>query len=108
LRRRETEYRGDRPAPQIRGRTVVIVDDGLATGSTMRAAVAATQQLEPARIIIGVPVGAPRTCSELAHLVSALVCPLRPKSFVAVGQGYRDFSATEDDEVRRLLAERPC
>lgn len=108
LRRREREYRGDRPAPQLHGRTVVIVDDGLATGSTMRAAMAAVQRMEPARVIVAVPVGAPETCAELAPLVSALVCPLRPKAFLAVAQGYRDFSPTEDDEVRRLLAERAC
>jgi putative phosphoribosyl transferase len=105
LRRREAEYRGGRAVPPIRDRTVILVDDGLATGSTMRAAIAAVQRMMPARIVVAVPVGASRTCAELAPLVSALICPLQPKPFLAVGQGYQDFSPTEDDEVRRLLAE---
>jgi putative phosphoribosyl transferase len=105
LRRRETEYRSGRPAPRIRDRTVILVDDGLATGSTMRAAVTAVRLMKPARVVVAVPVGASRTCVELAALVDVLVCPLRPQPFLAVGQGYHDFSPTEDDEVRRLLAE---
>jgi putative phosphoribosyl transferase len=107
LRRREKAYRGERPAPEVRGRTVVLVDDGLATGSTMRAALAALRRSRPGRVVVAVPVGAPQTCAEIAALVDELVCPLRPDPFGAVAQGYRDFSATTDEEVRRLLEEHP-
>jgi putative phosphoribosyl transferase len=103
LRRREVAYRGDRPAAALRGRTVIVVDDGLATGSTMRAAVAAVRQGDPARLVVAVPIGAARTCRELAALVDEVVCPWQPHRFWAVAQGYRDFSQTEDAEVQRLL-----
>jgi predicted phosphoribosyltransferase len=103
LRRREAEYRAGRSAPSIRDRTVVLVDDGLATGSTMRVAIAAARRMGPARIVVAVPVGAAPTCAELEREVDALVCLLRPAPFRAVGQAYRDFSATTDAEVRRLL-----
>jgi putative phosphoribosyl transferase len=106
LRRRESAYRGERPAVEIRDRTVIVVDDGLATGSTMRAAVAAVRQGAPARLVVAVPIGAPRTCAELAAAgngVDEVVCPWQPQQFWAVGQGYRDFRQTEDAEVQRLL-----
>jgi len=105
LGRRESLYRGDRPAPELRGRTVILVDDGLATGSTMRAAVAAVRQHQPARIVVAVPVAAPETYAEFTSEVDEIVSPLTPENFRAVGQGYEDFPQTSDDEVRRLLAE---
>jgi predicted phosphoribosyltransferase len=103
LARREREYRRDRPPLDLRGRTVVLVDDGLATGSTMKAAVKAARTLEPARIVIAVPVGASDTCRELAELADEVVCAHTPEPFSAVGLWYRDFSQTTDDEVRDLL-----
>jgi putative phosphoribosyl transferase len=104
LQRRELSYRGARPAPQLQGRTVILVDDGLATGATMRAAVAALRQRGVAKIAVGVPVGAPSTCRALAHKVEEIVCAISPESFIGVGQYYEDFSQTSDDEVRDLLA----
>jgi predicted phosphoribosyltransferase len=103
LRRREGAYRGDRPGADLTGRTVIVVDDGLATGSTMRAAVRALRQAGPAGIVIAVPIGAPRTCAELSAEVDEVVCPWQPQRFWAVGQGYRDFGQTSDEEVTRLL-----
>jgi len=103
LQRRETEYRGARPAPDVRGRTVILVDDGLATGSTMRAAVAALRALGPARIVVAVPVAAPATCDDLRREVDEIVCFATPEPFMAVGRFYDDFSQTTDDEVRALL-----
>ena len=102
--RREREYRGDRPAPDVRGRTVILVDDGLATGSTMRAAVAALRKLEPAKIVVAVPVAVRSTCEELAEEVDEVVCARTPEPFYAVGEWYADFSQTTDEEVRDLLA----
>lgn len=102
--RREREYRGDRPEPDVRGRTVILVDDGLATGSTMRAAVAALRKLQPASIVVAVPVAAPATCAELAKEVDGIVCALTPEPFHAVGVWYEEFSQTTDEEVRELLA----
>jgi putative phosphoribosyl transferase len=102
--RREREYRGDRPAPDVRGRTVILVDDGLATGSTMRAAVAALRKLEPAKIVVAVPVAVRSTCEELAEEVDEVVCARTPAPFYAVGEWYADFSQTTDEEVRDLLA----
>lgn len=102
--RREKEYRGDRPAPNVRGRTVILVDDGLATGSTMRAAVAAVRKLQPARIVVAVPVAVRLTCAELAEEVDEVVCAHTPEPFYAVGQWYAEFSQTTDEEVRELLA----
>ncbi len=104
LRRRELSYRGDRLAPAVEGRSVILVDDGLATGSTMRAAVAAVRQQQPARIIVAVPVAAPSTCEELRGEVDDLICVLTPEPFQAVGLWYQDFSQTTDDEIRALLA----
>jgi predicted phosphoribosyltransferase len=103
LRRREREYRDDRGAPDVRGRTVILIDDGLATGSTMRAAVAALRQRQPARIVVAVPVAAPATCEEMGELVDDIVCARTPEPFRAVGLWYEDFSQTSDEEVRELL-----
>ena len=103
LERRERAYRGSRPAPQLAGRTVILVDDGLATGSTMRAAAAALRQQQPARIVIAVPVSAPETCDEFRSEVDEIICAATPGSFRGVGQWYEDFSQTPDDEVHRLL-----
>ena len=103
LERRERLYRGERPAYNIRGRTVILVDDGIATGATMHAAVAAIKQRQPTRIIIAVPTAAPSTCDEFAVEVDELVCVIRPEPFIAVGYWYGQFSQTSDEEVRRLL-----
>jgi putative phosphoribosyl transferase len=103
LERREHLYRGSRPPVVLAGRTVILVDDGLATGSTMRAAVAAIRQQQPARIIVAVPVGASSTCDEMSGVADSVVCLRRPDPFVAVGLWYRDFSETPDSEVRELL-----
>ena len=102
--RREREYRGDRPEADVRGRTAILVDDGLATGSTMRAAVAALRKLQPARIVVAVPVAAPSACAELAPEVDDIVCRGTPEPFYSVGQWYGEFSQTTDEEVRELLA----
>lgn len=110
LARRESAYRGDRQAAQIRGRTAVLVDDGLATGATMRAAVAAVRRQDPIRVVVAVPVGAEATSRALQEEADLVVCVWTPAPFLAVGQAYRDFRATSDDEVRSLLAagrERP-
>jgi putative phosphoribosyl transferase len=104
LLRREREYRGGRPPPDVRGRTVILVDDGLATGSTMRAATTAVRQLGPARVVVAVPVGAPATCEALRAEADEVVCLQTPSSFHAVGEFYEDFSQTGDDEVKALLA----
>jgi putative phosphoribosyl transferase len=104
LGRREQIYRDGRPAPDISGRTVILVDDGLATGATMRAAVAALRQLGAAKIVVAVPVGAADTCREIEQEVDETVCAMAPEWFQAVGQFYEDFSQTSDDEVRQLLA----
>jgi len=104
LKRREHDYRGDRPAPEVRGRTVILVDDGLATGATMRAAAAALRQQGAAKIIVAVPVGAPITCHEIRSAADEVVCLQTPGSFMGVGQYYEDFSQTTDEEVRELLA----
>lgn len=104
LRRRDAAYRGDRLPPDVRGRTVVVVDDGLATGATMRAAVAALRAQEPAELVVAVPVAARETVDALAADVDRVVCPLLPEPFQAVGLWYDDFTQTEDDEVRDLLA----
>jgi putative phosphoribosyl transferase len=103
IERREHEYRGERPYPQLRGRTVVLVDDGLATGASMRAAVRALSQFEPSEIVVAVPVSAPDTCAKLAREVDEVICAETPETFAAVGEWYRDFQQTTDDEVRQLL-----
>jgi putative phosphoribosyl transferase len=101
--RRERLYRGDRPFPDVRGKTVILVDDGLATGSTMRAAVAELRQLGPERVVVAVPIAAPSTCEELSAEVDDIVCAATPEPFHAVGLWYEDFSQTTDEEVRELL-----
>lgn len=103
LIRRERIYRGERQPIEVQGRTVILVDDGLATGSTMRAAVMALRQREPARIVIAVPTAAPDTCSELRAEVEGIVCAMMPEPFSSVGMWYEDFSQTSDEEVRDLL-----
>jgi putative phosphoribosyl transferase len=103
LARREDAYRAGRPAPDPRGRTVILVDDGLATGSTMRAAVAALRRLEPARIVVAVPVAAAATCAELRDEADEVVCARTPEPFIAVGLWYEDFRPTTDEEVCELL-----
>jgi putative phosphoribosyl transferase len=105
LRRREQVYRGDRPPIDVRDRVVILVDDGLATGSTMRAAVEAVRRQRPARVIVAVPVGGVESCRRLARIADQVVCVWIPRYFNAVGQAYRDFSSVSDDEVRRVLAE---
>jgi putative phosphoribosyl transferase len=104
LERREQTYRDGRPAPDLHGRTVILVDDGLATGATMRAAIAALRQLGAAKIVVAVPVGAADTCRELQDEVDETVCAIAPEWFQAVGQFYEDFSQTSDEEVSELLA----
>lgn len=104
LDRRECAYRGDRPPSDVKGKTVILVDDGLATGSTMRAAAAALRQQGPARIVVAVPVSAPQTCDEYRMGVDEVVCAATPHPFHAVGMWYEDFPQTTDQEVRGLLA----
>jgi len=103
LERREQLYRGTRPAPEISGHDLILVDDGIATGSTVRAAVMALRQLEPARIVVAAPVVALSTARELRREVDELVAVMTSASFNAVGQWYEDFSQTTDEEVRELL-----
>lgn len=103
LERREQSYRGHRAPIGLTGKTVILVDDGLATGSTMRAAVMAVRLQQPARVIVAVPVGAPQTCELLAGEADDVVCARQPDPFVAVGLWYRDFTPTTDREVRALL-----
>jgi putative phosphoribosyl transferase len=105
LERRERAYRKDRPELDLRGRTAILVDDGLATGSTMRAAAFALKEMGPRRLIVAVPVAARETCDELRGEVDEVVCVLTPEPFLAVGLWYEDFAQTSDDEVRRLLDE---
>jgi predicted phosphoribosyltransferase len=104
LERRERAYRGDRPFPNVRGQMAILVDDGLATGSTMRAAAEALRQQGPARLIVAVPAGSPRTCDEFRAEVDEVICAITPEPFYAVGLWYDDFAQTTDDEVRALLA----
>jgi putative phosphoribosyl transferase len=103
LHRREQAYRGERPPVDVAGRTVLVIDDGLATGATMRAAVRAVRMRAPARVVVAVPVAAAGTCAALGPEVDEVVCALRPSDFRSVGGWYDDFSATTDDEVRRCV-----
>jgi putative phosphoribosyl transferase len=104
LARREAIYRGGRPPRDVRGKTVILVDDGLATGSTMRAAVTALRRQEPARIVVAVPIGARSTCDEVKKIADQCICAVTPDHFRAVGLWYDDFEQTDDDEVCSLLA----
>jgi predicted phosphoribosyltransferase len=104
LERREREYRGDSPPPEVRGRIVILVDDGLATGATMQAAIKALRQQQPARIVVAVPTASTETCNELRAKVDDVICATTPEPFYAVGLWYKDFSQTTDEEVRDLLA----
>jgi len=103
LERRERSYRGDRAFPDLTGKTIVLVDDGLATGATMRAAVEALRLERPARIVVAVPVASPETCDAFRGIADDIVCALTPEPFLAVGQWYEDFSQTTDEEVHELL-----
>lgn len=103
LERRERLYRGTRPPLVLANKTVILVDDGLATGSTMRAAVMAVRHQNPARLVVAVPVGAVSTCDELGREADEVVCLRTPEPFIAVGLWYRDFTPTSDNEVRTLL-----
>lgn len=103
LKRREKEYRGDRPLPEITNRVVIVVDDGLATGASMRAALKDLGSQDPARLIVAVPVGAPEVCRALSREASEVICLMQPRFFNAVGNWYRKFTQTTDQEVRDLL-----
>jgi putative phosphoribosyl transferase len=104
LHRREQAYRGGRPPIDIAGKTVILVDDGIATGASMRAAVRAVRAAEPAQVVVAVPVGPPSACRELAEEADDVVCATMPPGFEAVGQVFEDFHQVTDDEVRELLA----
>lgn len=103
LERRERAYRDDRPPPDVKGRVVILIDDGLATGSTMRAAAASLRLQKPGRIVVAVPVSSPETCDEFRSEVDEIVCAVTPEHFQGVGLWYEDFSQTSDEEVRELL-----
>ena len=103
LERRERQYRGNRPAPAVAGRVAILVDDGLATGSSMRAAVEALRNLKPARIVVAVPVGSSQTCRSLELDADEVVCAMAPEDFQAVGLWYEDFRQTSDEEVHAAL-----
>lgn len=103
LDRRDQVYRAGRAALDVRDRVVILIDDGLATGSTMKAAVEAVRAQHPARIVVAVPVGAASTCREIAAVADQIVCPRAPENFAAVGEWYHDFLPTSDEEVRGLL-----
>ena len=103
MRRRQRAYRGDRPVPRVNGRTVILADDGLATGSTMRAAVRSLRLRRAARIVVAVPAASPEVCEEIGKEVDEIICEITPESFEAVSLCYQDFSPTTDDEVRDLL-----
>jgi predicted phosphoribosyltransferase len=104
LARRESAYRDGRPRPEIRGKVVILVDDGLATGSTMRAAAEAVRKFDPARVVVAVPVGAADTCRAFRGVADEVVCADTPEPFFGVGAWYDDFGQTTDGEVRDLLA----
>ncbi|HKG90721.1 MAG TPA: phosphoribosyltransferase [Gemmatimonadaceae bacterium] len=104
LARREQRYRGGRPFPDVRGKTVVLVDDGLATGATMAAAAAALRAQNPTGLVVAVPVSSPETCDAFRDIVDDIICAVTPEPFYAVGLWYEDFSQTTDEEVHELLA----
>ena len=103
LERREQVYRGDRPMPEVSDRTVILADDGIATGSTLRAAVAILREQEPERIVVAVPVAPPASCEQLKTVVDELICLVTPDRLYSIGQWYQDFSQTTDAEVCQLL-----
>jgi predicted phosphoribosyltransferase len=105
LERRNVLYRQNKPLPAVKGKTVIIVDDGLATGATMRAAVESLRQLQAQRIIVSVPVGSSSACKLLAAVADEVICPYQPEPFYGVGQWYMDFSQTSDEEVQEILAQ---
>jgi predicted phosphoribosyltransferase len=105
LERQQSRYRQDRPPLDVRGGTVILVDDGLATGSTMLAAVEALRRQQPRRIVAAVPVGAPESCSELAAAADDVVCACQPRGFKSVGAWYDDFAPISDEEVEKWLAD---
>src|ERR1700726_1255747 len=104
LARRERLYRGGRPPPDVRGRTAILVDDGLATGATMHAAIEALRQQKPARIVVAVPTASPEACEEMKAKADDVICAITPEPFHAVGRWYQDFSQTTDEEVSVLLS----
>ena len=103
LARQERLYRGSRPVPDVQGKTVILVDDGLATGATMQAAIKALRQMHAKSVVVAVPVAAPETCEKLREEADDIICAVTPDPFYAVGLWYRDFSQTADEEVRELL-----
>jgi putative phosphoribosyl transferase len=103
LQRREQLYRGDRPAPEVRDRTIIIIDDGLATGASMRAAVAGLRAQHPARIVVAVPIAAENVCEAFRTEVDEIICAITPEPFYGVGRWYENFSQITDQEVRILL-----
>jgi predicted phosphoribosyltransferase len=105
LTRRENLYRGDRRSPDVMNRAIILVDDGLATGASMRAAIAGLRTLQPARIVVAVPVAAPEACDTLRRDADEIVCGVTPDPFYGVGRWYEDFSQVTDEEVRMLLQE---
>jgi predicted phosphoribosyltransferase len=104
LKRREAEYRGDLPFPNVKNKIIILVDDGIATGATMRAAIKALRLLKPKNIIVAVPVAEKSMCDQITTIADILVCPLRPDIFYAVGHWYEEFPQTTDSEVHQLLA----
>jgi len=105
LERQERAYRGDRAPLEVAGKTVLLVDDGLATGATMRAAVRALREGKPSKVVVAAPTGAPDTCRELAAEADEVVCAMMPAQFRGVGRWYQDFTQTSDEEVEELLAQ---
>lgn len=103
LERREEAYRGDRSRPDLDGRTVILVDDGVATGSTAEAAIQAVRTQDPAEIVLAVPVSSPESASRLSDEADRVICPLQPEAFAAIGSWYQEFSQVSDDEVRSIL-----
>lgn len=105
LERRERAYRGDRPPLHVEGRTIILIDDGLATGASMRAAIAGLRAQNPAHIVVAVPTAAPETCEALEPEVDQMICATTPEPFYGVSRWYEDFSQTTDEEVKMLLEE---